>query len=161
MENEQKTGAAAQPKKMDHLPTGKVKEQENADENTFAQDVKETVKKTADKAAGQAKDKAFGLLDEKKHNLTSGINTVADTIRKIGEDLRENDDDNVGKMAASLGSTLAGQIENFSSYVEDAKVKEITRDIENFARRQPMLFVGGAFVIGLLAARFLKTSNPD
>ena len=31
--------------------------------------------------------------------------------------------------------------------------------MEHFARRQPVLFVGGAFTLGLLAARFLKSSG--
>ena len=30
---------------------------------------------------------------------------------------------------------------------------------ERFARREPLFFLGGAFVVGLLAARFLKSSE--
>jgi len=33
-------------------------------------------------------------------------------------------------------------------------------DAERLAHRQPALFVGGAFALGLLAARFLKSSKP-
>ena len=34
-------------------------------------------------------------------------------------------------------------------------------DAQRLARRQPALFVGGAFALGLLGARFLKSSSPE
>jgi hypothetical protein len=34
----------------------------------------------------------------------------------------------------------------------------MVRNVEDFARRQPALFIGGAFMLGLLGARFLKSS---
>jgi hypothetical protein len=33
------------------------------------------------------------------------------------------------------------------------------QEVERFARRQPALFLGGAFTLGLIAARFLKSSS--
>ena len=33
--------------------------------------------------------------------------------------------------------------------------------VEQYARRQPAIFLGGAFALGLLGARFLKSSNPQ
>ena len=32
------------------------------------------------------------------------------------------------------------------------------RGVESFARREPLLFIGGAFALGMVAARFLKAS---
>jgi hypothetical protein len=32
-------------------------------------------------------------------------------------------------------------------------------DVEDFARREPAVFIGGAIAIGLVAARFLKSSR--
>ena len=34
-------------------------------------------------------------------------------------------------------------------------------DLENLARRQPALMLGGALVLGLIGARFLKSSQRD
>jgi len=33
--------------------------------------------------------------------------------------------------------------------------------VEGYARRNPAVFVGAAFALGFLAARFLKTSSPN
>jgi hypothetical protein len=39
-------------------------------------------------------------------------------------------------------------------------MREIMHETQRFARRNPALFLGGSFVLGLLGARFLKTSAP-
>ena len=36
----------------------------------------------------------------------------------------------------------------------------IVRDLQDFARREPALVLGGAFALGFLAARFLKVGGP-
>lgn len=161
MENEQKTSAAAQTKNAGDSKDDKVKNLENANNKIKdVQDAKKAVKETANKAAGQAKNKAAGILDEKKSNLATGLNDVAGSIRKVGESLREADDQtSIGKVTSQYGDNLAGMVENFSSYLEDARIKDLTRDVEDLAHRQPALFIGGAFALGLLAARFLKSSG--
>ena len=52
----------------------------------------------------------------------------------------------------------ADQVERLSEYVRERDVVQIAGDVEKFARREPALFLGGAFVLGLCAARFLKSS---
>ena len=34
-------------------------------------------------------------------------------------------------------------------------------DLENLARRQPAIMIGGALVLGLIGARFLKSSKRE
>jgi hypothetical protein len=43
--------------------------------------------------------------------------------------------------------------------VREKDVNEMLRDVQQFARRQPALFIGGSFAAGLLAARFLRSSH--
>ena len=45
-------------------------------------------------------------------------------------------------------------------YLRGKDFDRMVDDLEGFARRQPALFLGGAFMLGLLAARFLKSGNP-
>ena len=122
--------------------------------------MKETVGKAATQVAGQAKDKAVSLIGEQKAHLATGINTVAASIRQIGENLQNDGEPNkIASLAGKYGDSLAGQVEKFSQYVEGSDLKEVMRDAEQFARRNPTLFVGGAFALGFLAARFLKSSS--
>lgn len=122
--------------------------------------VKESAGTVANEAIGQAKEKAGSVLGEQKANLASGITSVADSIRQVGENLSgSNEDNQVAALAGKYGETLAGQVEKLSSYIDEKNFRELVRDVEQFARRQPILFVGGAFALGIMAARFLKSSG--
>jgi len=52
-------------------------------------------------------------------------------------------------------------LERFSNNVRGKDVNELLDGARDFARRQPALFVGGSFAVGLLAARFLKSSGQE
>lgn len=122
--------------------------------------VKDSAGTVANQAIGQAKEKAGSVLGEQKANLASGITSVADSIRQVGENLSgSNENNQVAALAGKYGETLAGQVEKLSSYIDEKNFKELMRDVEQFARRQPLLFVGGAFTLGIMAARFLKSSG--
>lgn len=122
--------------------------------------VTESAGAVASQAMGQAKEKAGSVLGEQKANLASGITSVADSIRQVGENLSgSNENNQVTALAGKYGETLAGQIEKFSSYIDEKDFRELMRDVEQFARRNPLVFVGSAFTLGVMAARFLKSSS--
>jgi hypothetical protein len=54
----------------------------------------------------------------------------------------------------------ADQMRHFSDQLRQKDVRELLSDVERFAQRQPTVFLGGAFALGLLGARFLKSSSP-
>jgi hypothetical protein len=119
-------------------------------------------KSTAGQAYGVATEKATTVIEEKKGDLASGLTSVADTIRQVGSTLRDADEQTgITDTAAQYGDSLAQQIEKISQYFERNDVRVMVRDVETFARRNPAVFIGGAFALGLLAARFLKSSNPN
>ncbi len=117
-------------------------------------------KSTAGQAYGVAAEKATTKIEEKKTDLASGLTSVADTIRQVSSTLRETDEQTgVTDTAAKYSDSLAGQIEQISNYFERSDVREMVGDVERFARKNPAVFIGGAFAVGLLAARFLKSSG--
>jgi hypothetical protein len=67
--------------------------------------------------------------------------------------------DDLGRDLGSSGS--AEQLERLSNNLRDKDVNELLQDAQRLARRQPALFIGGSFAVGLLAARFLKSSRED
>jgi ElaB/YqjD/DUF883 family membrane-anchored ribosome-binding protein len=142
----------------DAAPMGNVTDTAKDTLNT----VKESAGAVAGEAMGQVKDKAGSVLGEQKANLASGFTSVADSIRQVGENLGSSGENNqIAALAGKYGDSLAGQIEKLSSYIEDREIRELMRDVEQFARRNPALFVGGAFTLGILAARFLRSSGSQ
>ncbi len=118
-------------------------------------------KNTVGQAYGTATKRATEVLEEQKETLAGGLTSVADSIKQVGENLNNTEEQNkITETAAKYTNTLAEQIENISGYFERKEVREMVRDVESFARKYPAYFIGGAFALGFLAARFLKSSNP-
>jgi hypothetical protein len=54
---------------------------------------------------------------------------------------------------------MAGdQMRRFADEIRQRGVGEMLDDVHAFARRRPALFIGGAFLVGIGIARFLKSS---
>ncbi|MBC7899026.1 MAG: hypothetical protein H7070_03150 [Saprospiraceae bacterium] len=118
-------------------------------------------KDTAGQAFDAVAEKATTNLDERKTTLSGGLSTVADSVRKVGENLHGSEDQTgLPKFAAKYTDTAAEKIEQAAKYFETKDVKDMYVDVENFARKNPAIFVGGAFILGMLAARFIKSSSP-
>jgi hypothetical protein len=58
-------------------------------------------------------------------------------------------------------SSAADQVDRLSHYLRSTDLRQMAEGVERFARRQPAIFIGGAFALGLLGARFLKSSRPQ
>jgi hypothetical protein len=106
---------------------------------------------------GRVRERAAEQLTSQKDRATEGLGTVAHAVRETTERLRSEKHETV----ASYIEQAANQIERFSERLRQKDVGEILEDAQNLARRQPAVFVGSAFALGLVGARFMKSSNPD
>jgi hypothetical protein len=148
-----KTGSTGDQSGSLGLSTDSVKE--------TAKGLYDSAKNTAGQAFGAATKRATEALDERKVTVASGLTSVADSIKQVGENLSTSPEHNpIADTAAKYTNTIAQQIENLSGYFERKDVRDMVRDVETFARRNPAYFIGGAVALGFLAARFLKSSNP-
>jgi len=119
-----------------------------------AQDVVEQTQQKAGEVVDQAKQQATSQLSTRKDQAAASLGTVADALRQTGTHLRENDQHGIAQYA----DKAAERVEQMSGQLRGKDVQEIVRDVERYARRQPALFLGGAFALGLLGARFLKST---
>lgn len=49
----------------------------------------------------------------------------------------------------------------FGTNIQQKDIDEVIRETEDFARVQPAIFLGGAALLGFVAARFLKSSGQQ
>jgi hypothetical protein len=103
------------------------------------------------------KERATSQLTMQKDRATEGIGTVAQAVRQTTERLRDEQHDTV----AQYVERAAEQLERLSDGLREKDVSQLLHDAQRFVRRQPALFIGGSFVAGMLAARFLKSSRED
>ncbi|MBC7798878.1 MAG: hypothetical protein H7Z37_18570, partial [Pyrinomonadaceae bacterium] len=103
-------------------------------------------------------DKAGSILDDGKRALASSIDDIANKLRRVGGNLQEAQPNVITQTVAQYGDTFAQRVEDFSDYVEHRDVNELGQDLTEFAKKNPALFISGAFFVGLLVARFFKAT---
>jgi ElaB/YqjD/DUF883 family membrane-anchored ribosome-binding protein len=118
-------------------------------------DVKEQVVDHARQSFRQARDSASASLQESRHQAADRISGLANAVRGTSERLRSEQQ----VRAADLTDSLAGHVDRLGAYLRDRDLSDVRRDAEDFARRQPLVAVGIGLGLGLLGARFLKSSQ--
>jgi len=130
------------------------------------QDVADTAKHQVSQAADTAKEKARETADEaerraktmladRKGRAADELGGVAQAARQTGQQLRGQDRTTIAEYA----DTAADRIDQVSGYLRDRSIGELIDDAERLARREPELFLIGAFALGLIGSRFLKSSR--
>ncbi|MCA1560064.1 MAG: hypothetical protein LC753_13025 [Acidobacteria bacterium] len=105
--------------------------------------------------ADRVRERASAQLTTQKERATDGLGTIAQAVRQSTQQLRNQQHETI----AQYIEQAADQLERFSTRLKEKNVSELLNDAQQLARRQPALFIGGAFAVGLLGARFLKSSS--
>jgi len=113
------------------------------------------VQDKAGEVVDQVRQQATTRIDQQKDQATASLWNFANAIRDTGNTLRDKDQGAI----AQVTDKAAEQVERISAYLAHRDVGQILTEVQHFARRQPGIFVGGAFALGLLGARFLKSSS--
>ena len=106
-------------------------------------------------ALGQARGRLSDQVDQRSTQAGERVAGTASDVRSIADELRNQGKDG----PANLAEQVAGQADRVGDYLKDASGDRILRDVEDFARRQPMLVAAGALALGFAASRFLKASS--
>lgn len=128
----------------------------------MAQQGKETVKGSAEKAReqvyhlkDQVQEQTKSVVMNQKSRAADNLHGMADGFRQMSEQMREKDQNYLSQYI----DRAADQIERVSEYMRESDINDLIDDAQQLARRQPAIFVGGAFALGFLMARFLKSSS--
>ncbi len=111
-------------------------------------------KEQVTRKAAQVGEQAKSTVDSRMNEVAQELGSVADAVRQTTHEVAGDDNAAV----ARYGERLAGQIEGISSYLNNNGVEEVLGDLQDFARRQPAMFLGGAFMLGIVVGRFLRSS---
>ena len=111
-------------------------------------------KEVVSHAVDQAKELAMDQLATRSEKSSQELRAVADGLRGMTEQLE-------GNAAAPYVTKAADQIDRLSRYIQGAQPRDVQRSVESFARKEPLLFLGGAFALGIAAVRLLKSSPAE
>jgi hypothetical protein len=107
--------------------------------------------------AQKIREQVNARLSSQKDRALDGVGGVTEAIRRTSQTLRDNQHDTV---AQYLEQAL-GQVDRFAETLRQKDIKELMVGAQRLARRRPGVFVGSAFALGLISARFFKSSRPD
>ena len=98
---------------------------------------------------------AASQLGVQKDRVTEGVTSVAQAVRQSTQQLRDNKHETI----AQYVEQAVDRVERFAEQLKEKDANELVRDAQQFARRNPAVFVAAAFGVGIVAARFLKSSG--
>jgi hypothetical protein len=113
-------------------------------------------------SGGQLQQAATGLMDQAARTADAQASTrmtmvgdtldgIAQAIDDAAERLREQQPE-----LAGLTATAADRLQAAATYLRDHNASEALQGVQQYARQQPALVVGGGLLAGLLLGRFLR-----
>ena len=135
---------------MDQRPDAGISRTSSSED--LGQQVRDTGSQVKDQVSRQASER----FSQQKERAAGSLHAVADAVRMSGDRLQEQN-----PSIAELSDTVAERIERIATHIDTEDLGQLVSDAERLARRQPVLFLGGTFALGVLAARFFKSKDPD
>jgi hypothetical protein len=104
----------------------------------------QTLKDTAKERLASEMDARKGTASTQAQSLSSALNAAAGELSDSPDWLR------------SLCQRGAQSLQSFADTIENKDSRALTRDVQQFARENPTMFLAGAAAAGFAAARVLK-----
>lgn len=111
-------------------------------------------KDQAMRAAAQVGEQAKTTVDSRMSDVAQELGSVADAVRQTSYEIGGE-----SQTVAQYGERIAEQLDGISSYLNEKGVEDVLTDLQDFARRQPAVFLGGAFILGMAVGRFIRSSG--
>jgi hypothetical protein len=100
-----------------------------------------------------ARDTARSILGEQQQAAARSLGSMAGALRRAAGEQANGDG------PSRLAESAADGLQRLSEALRSRDLDTLVRDTENFARRQPAVFIGAAALAGFLAVRFLKSTH--
>ena len=113
------------------------------------------LKRRAQGVVDDAKERAQAVAGEQKNLAAERLTGFADALRHASSDLDEQGQ----SVVSGFVRQAADGLEHFSGAMRRNDVDDLVGSIEDFARRQPAVFIGSAVLAGFGIARFMKSSS--
>jgi len=118
-----------------------------------AADLGQRARTTARDAAGKVSRGAQDMAHKAQDSAADEVKDVASALRTAAEELRN------GSPQQRTFSQIADGLADVSDSMRDKDMGEMMHDLNSFARRNPVVFLGGAALLGFAATRFAKASG--
>jgi hypothetical protein len=121
--------------------------------NGGSRDQAESITKAAREVAANAGEKIKTALADKKGLAADYLTHIAGTLRRASHEF-----DGQMPPAGQYIRRAAGQVDRFSETLRTRDAAELVKEVQDFARSQPVAVLGMAVLAGFAAVRVLKST---
>ena len=126
-----------------------------SDTSDLSHRAKENASELGTKAKAAAANEAVAQADKVKDAAADKVQQTADAAGAAASEL-----DPASPQAQAV-KQVADRIEGIATKLRTADIRQLADQATDMARRNPLLFIGGAAIAGFAAARFLKARDPQ
>lgn len=119
------------------------------------QQAQQQARDTMDTARRQATDQVNTQVNRGLAQTSDGLSAISEAAGQASQRLRERDQGTL----ADYVDLATGRIDQAAGYLRRSNLSDLISDTERLVERQPALFIAGAFALGVLGARFLKSTT--
>jgi ElaB/YqjD/DUF883 family membrane-anchored ribosome-binding protein len=112
-------------------------------------------KQAVEESLSEVKGQMQSTFDEQKTQAVGRLDSVAHALRQTSQQLNAQHETTFAQYAQAA----ATQLENWSGLLQTKNLNELVNEVQDFAHRQPEIFIAGSLAVGLLLGRFLKSSG--
>lgn len=94
-------------------------------------------------------------VGRKSTEIGEHVASAADAVRGVGKRFRERERPGVAK----LTDGVADRADGIARYLSSCSPEQLVADIRDLATREPVVFAGACFAMGLFAARVVKAAT--
>jgi ElaB/YqjD/DUF883 family membrane-anchored ribosome-binding protein len=109
-----------------------------------------------DKAKTTAQNRVRSAALNGKSQAVELVGGLAQSLLLAGQQLQDQQ-----SPAAKIVEQAADRLDRVTRYIENTEPEQLVQRTESWARQNPALFIGAAFIVGALGARFLKSTPPS
>ena len=142
---------------QDSTITDRSKTTDGTEIKREAQKLSDTARDVGKDAYNRISEAGTQKTEEVKDGAASEIDNISSALRSAAEKSRE------GSPQERTFGQAAEALADFSDTVRNKDLGQLLSEVNTFARRNPMAFLGGAALLGFAATRFAKASSsrPD
>ena len=115
----------------------------------------ETINESASRVQENVRSTAQSYVDQAKSAAAGELEGVAQFVRNAIPS------DNAPPIVSQYANQAAESLEQLAQSLKQQDLQSLIAGVNQFARRQPALFLGASVAVGFVAARFLRSKSPQ
>ena len=120
---------------------------------TVVGDIASSLKSRAGDVAGTISSEAANYADRAKGTIADEVKSVASALRTAADEMSR------GSASERTFSQIANGLADASDAMRDKDLGQIVSVLSDYAKRNPLIFLGGAALVGFAATRFAKATS--